>query len=218
MIIQEIDKRIIELGEQIKNKKILDLGCGTNKYKKYFIRSNEFIGIDIKEGGRGMIDKEPDIFYDGKKIPFDNESFDVIICTEVLEHVENFNLVVKEIYRSLKKGGKAFITMPFITAEHEIPYDFRRLTSFGIKKEFERFGFEIKKFEKILFGHSAIRQLLYGEMKRYETENKVNFVYKFLVKSIFRVGFRILGLFYKFNRVYFTNYLEVEKKRVENVK
>ena len=48
-------------------------------------------------------------------------------------------------------------------------------------------------------------------MKRYETENKVNFVYKFLVKSIFRVGFRILGLFYKFNRVYFTNYLEVEK-------
>ena len=67
MIIQEIDKRIIELGEQIKNKKILDLGCGTNKYKKYFIRSNEFIGIDIKEGGRGMIDKEPDIFYDGKK-------------------------------------------------------------------------------------------------------------------------------------------------------
>ena len=65
-----------------------------------------------------------------------------------IEHVENFNLIIEEIYRSLKKGGRAVVTMPFITAEHEIPYDFRRLTSFGIKREFEKIGFKVKSLKK----------------------------------------------------------------------
>lgn len=212
MIIQEIDKRIIELGKVTKNKKVLDLGCGTNKYKKYFIQKNKFIGIDVKTSGREINQKTPDVFYDGKKLPFNDGNFDLIICTEVLEHVENFELVVSEIFRSLKRNGSAVITMPFITAEHEIPYDFRRFTSYGIKKEFENMGFVVKKFEKILFGHAAIRQLLYGEMKRYEETGKVNFFTKFFLRSIFRFAFRILGIFYKLDRVYFDNYIEIEKK------
>jgi len=212
MIIQEIDKRIIELGKVTKNKKVLDLGCGTNKYKKYFMQKNKFIGIDVKTSGREINQKTPDVFYDGKKLPFNDGNFDLIICTEVLEHVENFELVVSEIFRSLKRNGSAVITMPFITAEHEIPYDFRRFTSYGIKKEFENMGFVVKKFEKILFGHAAIRQLLYGEMKRYEETGKVNFFTKFFLRSIFRFAFRILGIFYKLDRVYFNNYIEIEKK------
>jgi len=212
MIIQEIDKRIIELGKVTKNKKVLDLGCGTNKYKKYFMQKNKFIGIDVKTSGREINQKTPDVFYDGKKLPLNDGNFDLIICTEVLEHVENFELVVSEIFRSLKRNGSAVITMPFITAEHEIPYDFRRFTSYGIKKEFENMGFMVKKFEKILFGHAAIRQLLYGEMKRYEETGKVNFFTKFFLRSIFRFAFRILGIFYKLDRVYFDNYIEIEKK------
>jgi ubiquinone/menaquinone biosynthesis C-methylase UbiE len=212
MIIQEIDKRIIELGKVTKNKKVLDLGCGTNKYKKYFMQKNKFIGIDVKTSGRETNQKTPDVFYDGKKLPFNDGNFDLIICTEVLEHVENFELVVSEIFRSLKRNGSAVITMPFITAEHEIPYDFRRFTSYGIKKEFENMGFMVKKFEKILFGHAVIRQLLYGEMKRYEETGKVNFFTKFFLRSIFRFAFRILGIFYKLDRVYFDNYIEIEKK------
>jgi hypothetical protein len=70
----------------------------------------------------------------------------------------------------------------------------------------------VKKFEKILFGHAAIRQLLYGEMKRYEETGKVNFFTKFFLRSIFRFAFRILGIFYKLDRVYFDNYIEIEKK------
>ena len=211
MILQEIDKRIIELGNKTINKKILDLGCGMNKYKKYFIDKNDFIGVDVEKSGRKGEQKKPDLFYDGKKLPFEDENFDLIICTEVLEHVEDFELVVKEIFRSLKNNGIAIITMPFITAEHEIPYDFRRFTSYGIKKEFEKLGFTVKKFEKILFGHAAIRQLLYGEMKRYEETGKVNFLVKFFLRSFFRLAFRILGFFYKLDRVYFDNYIEIEK-------
>ena len=160
MILQEINKRIIKFSETTENKKILDFGCGENKYKKFFSEKNHFIGVDIKVSGRGLEKKKPDIFFDGISLPFENSEFDIVICTEVLEHVEDFENSLNEIHRVLKPGGKGIITMPFITAEHEIPYDFRRFTSYGIKREFEKFGFKVKKFEKILFGHAAIRQLL----------------------------------------------------------
>ena len=211
MIIQEIDKKIINYSKTTKNKKILDIGCGKNKYKKYFSKYNDFIGIDVEKSGRIIKDKNPDIFYDGNNIPFEDASIDIILCTEVLEHVEDFNLLKYEIFRVLKIKGTAIITMPFITAEHEIPYDFRRLTSYGIKNEFEKVGFKIHKFEKILHGHAAIRQLLYGEMKRFENSKKINLLIRFFIKSLFRVSFRILGLFYNLDRVYFDNYIEIIK-------
>tara|TARA_Y100000389_G_C17343842_1_gene454788 strand:+ start:204 stop:845 length:642 start_codon:yes stop_codon:yes gene_type:complete len=213
MIIQEIDKKIINYSKTTKNKKILDIGCGENKYKQYFCKYNNFIGIDVEKSGRIIKDKNPDIFYDGNNIPFEDASIDIILCTEVLEHVEDFNLLKYEIFRVLKIKGTAIITMPFITAEHEIPYDFRRLTSYGIKNEFEKVGFKIHKFEKILHGHAAIRQLLYGEMKRFENSKKINLLIRFFVKSLFRVSFRILGLFYNLDRVYFDNYIEIIKDK-----
>ena len=102
--------------------------------------------------------------------------------------------------------------MPFITSEHEEPFDFRRFTSFGIKSEFEKAGFKLETFEKILPGHNAIRQLLYSEMLIAENENKINFFVKFSIKSIFRVSFRILGYFYNLRRVYYDNFFIIKKK------
>ena len=211
MILQEIDKRVIHLSKSLKNKKILDFGCGENKYKNFFSEKNEFIGVDVKESGRSLGKKNPDIFYDGKSLPFEDSNFDIVICTEVLEHVENFENSVREIYRVLKVGGKGIISMPFITSEHEEPFDFRRFTSFGIKSEFTKAGFEIVHFEKLLPGHNAIRQLLYSEMLVCEDEDKINFFIKYFVRTIFRFAFRILGFFYRLRRVYYDNFFIIKK-------
>tara|TARA_Y200000002_G_scaffold382106_1_gene398051 strand:+ start:7439 stop:8083 length:645 start_codon:yes stop_codon:yes gene_type:complete len=211
MILQEINKRIIKFSETTENKKILDFGCGENKYKKFFSEKNHFIGVDIKVSGRGLEKKKPDIFFDGISLPFENSEFDIVICTEVLEHVEDFENSLNEIHRVLKPGGKGIISMPFITSEHEEPFDFRRFTSFGINSEFKKAGFEIESLEKILPGHNAIRQLLYSEMLQTENENKINFFVKFFIKSIFRVSFRILGYFYNFRRIYYDNFFIIKK-------
>jgi ubiquinone/menaquinone biosynthesis C-methylase UbiE len=58
-------------------------------------------------------------------IPFENERFDSILSTEVLEHVFNIDELLQEFNRVLKKGNN---NNPFTWEEHEMPYDFARYT------------------------------------------------------------------------------------------
>lgn len=123
--------------------KVLDFGCGSKPYKHIFTTATEYIGVDYLIEGRteniGIID----FYYDGKRIPFDNNTFDSVLCTEVLEHVFNLNEVLNELNRVLKPNGKAIITTPFMWEEHEMPYDFARYTSTALKHLYENHGFKV---------------------------------------------------------------------------
>jgi len=92
----------------------LDLGCGNVYYKKYFPNR---IGFDIKSGP-GI-----DVVGDAHHLPFENEKFDVILCTEVLEHLHSPEIAISEMERVLKKGGKLILTTRFIYPLHDIPHD-----------------------------------------------------------------------------------------------
>lgn len=115
------------------NQKVLDVGCGTKPYESLF-RTKDFVGIDVEGGGLDDKKKSVDTYFDGEHIPFPDNEFDVAIATEVFEHVNNLDLLTQEIHRVLKKNGQVLITMPFVWSEHSVPYDFRRFTSFGHKK------------------------------------------------------------------------------------
>lgn len=138
-------KAIKYFSQEIKeNVKILDVGYGIKPYKNLF-KTDKYFGIDIETSGHSNDAKYADKFYDGKNIPFEDNSFDVIICTQVLEHTEEPQTLIKEIYRVMKKDSVAFLTIPFVGNEHEQPYDFWRFTQFGNKKLLEEAGF--KKIE-----------------------------------------------------------------------
>ena len=124
--------------------KILDVGCGIKPYRSLFV-SNSYTGIDIAGGGHVDDAKTVDAYYDGYTIPYSDASFDTLICTQVLEHADDPEILVKECARVLKTGGRAFFSMPFVYPEHEIPYDFRRFTRFEHQRLFEKNNFsEIK--------------------------------------------------------------------------
>jgi len=162
--------------------KLLDFGCGSKPYEKLFINSNEYIGVDYKIEGRTENIDKIDYFYDGKKIPFENNTFDGILCTEVLEHVFNIDEVLEELNRVLKPNGKALITTPFMWEEHEMPYDFARYTTPALKHLYNKHGFVIIKHIKsgstiyVIFqfclnylkntlpGNKIIRQILFQEL------------------------------------------------------
>lgn len=99
-------------------KKILDVGCASGWFlsrvhKRY--PKADCSGIDVYkkavEYGKKEYPKLRLFYADGHKMPFENNFFDVVICTEVLEHVVSPEKVLKEIERVLTKDGIAIIQM-----------------------------------------------------------------------------------------------------------
>jgi len=78
------------------------------------------------------------------KIPVKAESYDLVFCSQTLEHVPDPQLLLSELYRVLKPGGKLWLSVPFFYAEHEIPYDYYRYTRYGIAYLFEKVGIQIE--------------------------------------------------------------------------
>ena len=170
-----------------KNMNVLDFGCGDGRYKNLIKENNKYTGVDVEASGFDKNKKVADIFWDNKTLPFDDETFDMVICTEVLNQVDNIDNTIKEIKRVLKTEGKIFVTMVFIFGEHDVPYDFTRYTSFGIKNIFEKNNFKVLKNEKLLQGKKSIIQIIDSEFTRYlndKCSQKNRLFYNLLFKFI----------------------------------
>jgi SAM-dependent methyltransferase len=78
------------------DKKILNVGCGTDTYGTHF--------VDLyPDKGRNDIAK---CNFDSEKIPFSDNYFDVVFSNNVFEHIKNLGFFMGEMVRVLKKGGK----------------------------------------------------------------------------------------------------------------
>ena len=70
------------------------------------------------------------------------------MCFEVIEHVFNIDEVLTEIFRVLKPNGLFLGTLPFVCEEHEIPYDFARYSSYGIRHILSKNNLPVLEFVK----------------------------------------------------------------------
>jgi SAM-dependent methyltransferase len=110
---------------------ILDLGCGNQPYRRlFFDKTRTYIGLDWPYSKHKCTDV--DIYADAQQIPFEDSLFDVVICTELLEHTKEPLKVLLEINRVLKKGGSLFLTTPFMVPIHEPPNDYYRFTQYSL--------------------------------------------------------------------------------------
>ncbi len=128
-----------------KNAQILDMGGKKmNKRGEFDIEKYE---LNVQYAN---IDQEtqPDYLCDITNIPVGNDTFDGVILSEVLEHVEHPIAVLKEAYRVLKPGGKLMMCTPFQFHVHADPHDFGRYTDFWYHKKLSEIGFKIQKIEK----------------------------------------------------------------------
>lgn len=127
---------------------LMDFGCGTKPYESLFVNVTKYIGVDFEGGGNDYKNTRVDVYYDGKSLPFENDHFDSILSTEVLEHVFNPDDILSELNRVLKPNGMMLLTCPFLWPEHEQPWDYARYSSFGLKHLLEKKGFEVVSQEK----------------------------------------------------------------------
>jgi SAM-dependent methyltransferase len=142
-------RKLIELASK-KTKEgslVLDAGAGEGFWRYLFIHCEYYtqdLGVGESEWDYSKIDYKCDI----NNIPVENNKFDVILLTEVLEHLPEPLLALKELNRILKKEGLLYLTVPQGWREHEVPYDFFRYTSFGLKYLFNLSNFEVVNIER----------------------------------------------------------------------
>jgi SAM-dependent methyltransferase len=158
-----ISRWITTFSQEAAPGRILDVGCGTRPYEQLFV-GWEYVGIDVAESGRPSEHKVVDRYFDGLTIPYQDESFDAVLCTEVLEHCVDATRIAGEIRRVLRPGGQAVITVPFMWGEHEMPYDFRRYSINGITQMLEFVGLEVIRAERSQPGIEAIAALVASEI------------------------------------------------------
>jgi len=105
-----------------KNSTILDFGCGEGRYIEEFLKVNPYkiIGADISAYAIKNAKKKfpKGRFYiisgdDGEKLPFKTAKADFILAADVIEHIFDVTNFLKEMNRTLKKGGKIFISTPY---------------------------------------------------------------------------------------------------------
>jgi len=115
---------------------IIDLGSGSVRASYYrFIKFKEPYNLtyaDYYKTGTNFIKLDLE-----KPFPVEHDSFDWVMCFNTLEHIYNFENVVKESYRILKKGGLFIGSTPFLYPFHPDPHDYLRYSHEALLKMFE---------------------------------------------------------------------------------
>ncbi|MCW2963327.1 MAG: hypothetical protein JWO17_579 [Actinomycetia bacterium] len=113
--------------------RVLDVGCGPKPYYPFFAHvSSEYIGVDVVENPaaelRGPVEA----------LPVEDASFDVVLCTQVLEHCDDPAQAVRELRRVTAPGGRVLASTHGVQVYHPSPVDYWRWTHEGLRRVFEQ--------------------------------------------------------------------------------
>jgi SAM-dependent methyltransferase len=116
------------------NGRVLSIGSGADgdgegrTYRDYFSRASSYTTSEVTP------DFHTDLVLDVRSMPeIEDETYDCVFCSGVLEHVDNYHHGLTEITRILKGGGVLLLGLPFRQAIHGAPNDFWRFTEYGIR-------------------------------------------------------------------------------------
>ncbi len=131
--------------------RLLDVGCGDKPYEHLFLpHVSEYVGVEheatfaaTSAGARG----KADVRYDGRRLPFADESFDTVLSVQVLEHTPDPAALLVEMARVLRRDGVLILSAPFSFRLHEEPHDYFRFSPHGLRLLCEGAGLIIEEME-----------------------------------------------------------------------
>lgn len=182
-------KKLVSNFNKTEKKTIIDVGGGISPYFMIFQNiSEKYYVVDFKSAlpkneERNIIQIEGT----AEKLNFKSNYADIILSNQVLEHVNDERLAVKETYRVLKKGGVFAGSLPHISPIHLEPYDYRRFTSFGIIKLLKDAGFTNIKIENSGGVYNTVAYLILTNWFLYKNKGKnqkFNIIKHFLFSPI----------------------------------
>lgn len=151
--------------------RLLDAGAGELQNRKHCMHleyvSQDFCQYEGQEGGapaeglqiKSWDNSRIDLVSDITAIPAPDSSFDVILCSEVLEHLPEPTHALDEFARLLKPGGVVILTAPFSSNVHMAPYHYcTGFSKYWYEYHLSRRGFEIKELTANGDWHALLEQ------------------------------------------------------------
>lgn len=157
---------------------ILDFGCGSKPYEHLFVNAVSYVGCDTQHSGHDHASSKVDYFYDGKTLPFADEQFSAVVSFEVFEHIFDLPSSIKEINRVTQKNGLLLISIPFAWAEHEVPHDFARYTTYGMTYLLEKNGYKVVSLKRTSTYLLTVFQLLLAYLIQVAPKNKFYYLFQ----------------------------------------
>ena len=159
------------LGELVRDgrsaDRVLDLGCGDGRSADTFKRllpGAQWYGVDIESSPEVASRKRTDVRFDtfnGIDLPYADETFELIYCNQVLEHVRHPDMLMPGVRRILKKGGLLIGEVSYLEPYHS--YSVFNFTPYGLNRVFADAGLDLLEVRPGIDAYSLItRQLLGG--------------------------------------------------------
>jgi len=159
--------------------RVLDVGCGTKPYQHLFRgHYTEYIGIDFETVQKS----KADVFANSLHLPFRSNALDTVFSTQVIEHIPDPFLMMREMARVVRPLGHVIITAPQVWPIHEAPYDFFRYTNYGLEHLATQAGLNVVLMRE---RHGGVYAL--GQMACFMLYSRHHHspVMRFLLKPIF---------------------------------
>jgi SAM-dependent methyltransferase len=161
--------------------RVLDYGCGGSPYRSLF--SGEYDRADIAENPDRNITLSEDSL-----LPAEINPYDLILSTQVLEHVRNPALYLSECHRALRPGGELVITTHGLFEDHPCPHDFWRWTVEGLSVALEDAGFLVERALKVTVGPRATLFFLQRDLGNLGSMREINAIFPTLFAIMRKVG------------------------------
>jgi SAM-dependent methyltransferase len=121
-------------GGRAAGKRVLDVGCGDKPYYPFFSSAASYIGVDVQQNPNA------DLHGAAEAIPAGDDAFDIVICTQVLEHADDPAQAVREMHRVTAPGGRVLLSTHGTQVYHPNPGDYWRWTHTGLERLFRANG------------------------------------------------------------------------------
>src|SRR5262249_35439958 len=106
-----------------------------------------YLALDLCVGDPAWDYGAVDVCGDLVHLPLAPRSVDRVLCIVTLEHVNNPAAALAECARVLKPGGRLYLVTPMMWEEQEVPHDYFRFASWGVRHLLEEVGFEVERLQ-----------------------------------------------------------------------